>query len=98
MLTQLTNVVFVPPLETDSQVVRVEYPSLEESKKLFGLLGVELIDVFRERSNGIDAFPSCDRVGPYDRMHCRQMSANILRCTTRSFVDNDMLGIGCSSF
>jgi hypothetical protein len=76
----------------------VEYPSFEQCEKLFRLLRVEFIDVLGERTDCINALPPGDGIGAHDWMNCRQMGADILRCTTWSFVDNNMLRIGRSSF
>ena len=64
----LTDIVLVPPLETNSQVMRVVYPSFEERKKLFGLLRIQLVDVLGEGTHSKQALPSRDRVCAHDRM------------------------------
>ena len=64
----LTDIVLVPPLETNSQVMGIVYPSLEERKELFGLLGIQLVDVLGEWTHSKQALPSRDRVCPHDRM------------------------------
>jgi hypothetical protein len=95
---KLTNIILVPPLETNSQVVGVKYPSLEECKKLFRLLGIQLVDILGEWTHGVYALPSGDRVCAHDRMNRGKVVSNILWCATRTLVYNDMFGISCSSF
>lgn len=95
---ELTNIILVPPLETNSQVMRVVYPFLEERKKLIRLLRVQLVDVFGEGTNSEQALPSCDRVCAHDRMDRGQVGARVLRRTSRSFVYLDLFRIRRSSF
>lgn len=95
---KLTNVVLVPPLEANSKVMRVEYPSFEECKKLFRLLRVKLVDILREGTHGVYALPSGDRISAHDRMDRREVCTNILWCTAGSFVYNNMFWISRSSF
>lgn len=95
---ELTDIILIPPLEANSQVVRVVYPSLEERKKLFGLLGVQLVDVLREGTHSEQALPSCDRICAHDRMDRGQVGTNILWCTSWSFMDLDLFRVCRSSF
>lgn len=78
--------------------MRVVYPSLEKRKKLLGLLGVQLVDVLGEGTDGEQALPSGDRICAHDRMDRGQMGANILRCASWSFVYLDFFGVCRSSF
>ena len=94
----LTDIVLVPPLETNSQVMGIVYPSLEERKELFGLLGIQLVDVLGEGTDGEQALPSGDRICAHDRMDRGQVGTNILWCTSWSFMDLDLFRVCRSSF
>lgn len=78
--------------------MRVEYPSLEERKKLLGFLSIELIDVLREGPHCVYALPSRHGVCSYDWMDRGQVVANILRCTAWTLVYDNVLGVGRGSF
>ena len=95
---KLTDIILVPPLETNSQVMRVVYPFLEERKKLGRLLGVQLVNVFGEGSHSEQALPSCDGVCADDRMDRGQVGTDIIWCASWTFVYLDVYGIRCSSF
>ena len=95
---ELTDVILIPPLETNSQIMRVVYPFLEERKKLIRLLRVQLVDVFGEGTNSEQALPSCDRVGAHHRMNRAQVGARVFRCASWSFMYLDLFRIRRSSF
>jgi hypothetical protein len=95
---KLTDIILVPPLEANSQVMRVVYPSLEERKKLLGLLGIQLVDILGKGSHSEQALPSCDGICAHDRMDRGQVSTDILWCASWSFVYLDFFRVCCSSF
>ena len=95
---KLTNIILVPPLETNSQVMRVVYPFFEERKKLGRFLGIQLVDIFGKRAHSEQTLPSCDRIRAHDGMNCGQVGTDILWCASWSFVYLDVYGIRCSSF
>lgn len=77
-LEEHTDIVWVSPLEPDLQIVVFQNCLMESRQQLITLLLAQLIDSFRKAANGIDALPTCDRIGAHYRMYSCQFTTRVL--------------------
>lgn len=77
-----TKVIRISPLKPNSQIMILQNSIIKLLQQLSRLIGIQIINVFREWSDGIDALPACDGIRSYDWMDSSKLASNILRTTS----------------
>lgn len=91
----LTDVIWISPFEAHLQIMVGQNRVIQFLQQFIALVFVQLVDVFGECSNGINALPAGHRIGSDDRMNDRQMAAYVLRRPSRLFVQCGLSRIRC---
>lgn len=92
----LTEIILIPPLEPNLQVMVLNNHLLELSQQLRGLLGRQLIDEPRERAERKDRLPAGDGVRANDGVDGPEPLPHIDGAAARPLVEMHVVGVGGS--
>lgn len=75
--TGLTDIIGIVPTEADLEIVILDNQLGEPTLEPVALIGSQSIDLLYMQADGVDAFPTRDRIRTYDRMRRSEIGANI---------------------
>lgn len=92
-MSALTDIIFIPPLKSDLQIVVLDDHLPKLLQQLVRLLQLQLVDLPAERPERKNALPARDRIGAHHRMHRREAAPHVRRASPGLLVELDHIRV-----